>query len=76
MDSEPKDWENLEEIPPEKLQKKWDREESAESPAVTCPECGKRVPATSFQCLYCGFRIFQDSGLLGMIRKVLKKIFN
>jgi hypothetical protein len=63
------DWENHEEIPPEKLQKKWDSEEMEEKPAVTCSSCKKRVPASSFKCIYCGNQVFKDSGLLGTLLK-------
>ncbi len=63
------EWEMPEEEAPEKLRKKWDSEELEEKPAVTCPACKKRVPADSFRCIYCGERVFKDSGLLGKILK-------
>ncbi len=66
---DPKDWEDNEEIPPDRLQKKWDRDEYEELPPVQCPACKKRVPADTFRCLYCGQRVFKDSGLLGRILK-------
>ncbi len=69
-EDDPKDWEIPEEGEvPERLQKKWDEEEYKEQPAVTCPACKKRVSADSFRCLYCGERVFKDSGLLGKILK-------
>lgn len=69
---EPKDWENEEELAPEKLQKKWDREEYEEKAAVECSFCHKKVPASCFKCLYCGTQVFHDSGLLGKILKWIK----
>ncbi len=66
---EPKDWEDQDEVPPEKLQKKWDRDEYEERPAVICPACKKRVPADTFRCLYCNAQVFKDSGVLGRILK-------
>jgi hypothetical protein len=69
---DPKDWETQDEVPPEKLQKKWDEEEYADGPTVDCPSCKKRVPASSFKCLYCGAQVFHDSGLLGKIMKWIR----
>lgn len=71
---ESNDWEEEEEVPPEKLQKKWEREDYEEPPAVECPSCKKRVPASTFKCLYCGEQVFHDSGLLGKILKWLRGI--
>lgn len=73
-EEDPKDWEWPEEVPPERLQRKWETEESHEKPAVACPSCKKRVPADSFQCLYCGGQIFYDSGLLGKILKWIRSL--
>ncbi len=75
-EEDPKDWEGRDEVPPEKLQKKWDRDEYEEKPAVECPSCKKRVPADSFKCLYYGSQVFQDSGLLGKILKWIRSLFN
>ena len=69
---EPKDWENADEIPPERLQKKWDREEYEELPAVLCSSCKKHVPAGTFRCIYCGAQVFKDSGLLGKLFKWIR----
>ncbi len=68
------DWEEQDEIPPEKLQKQWEKEEYEEKPAVPCPSCHKRLPASSFKCLYCGGQVFHDSGLLGKIMKWIRKL--
>lgn len=73
FDDELKDWEIPDEIPPERLQKKWESEEMEEKPAVTCKACQKRVPASIFKCIYCGAQVFQDSGILGKILKWFRK---
>ena len=75
MTDEPKDWENEDVVPPETLQKKWEREEMEERPAVICAACKKRVPADSFRCLYCGAVVFRDSGILGKMMKWIKFLF-
>lgn len=72
LEDDPKDWETRDEVPPERLQKKWDREEFSELPAVVCFSCKKRVPADSFRCIYCGAGVFKDSGLLGKILKWIR----
>ncbi len=60
---------------PDKLQKKWENEdfesEILEKNFKPCPYCGKFIEPRSFSCLYCGTRVFWDSGLLGGIRKHL-----
>ncbi len=75
MEDEPKDWENQDEVPAERLQRKWDSEEMEEKPAVTCPGCQKRVPASILRCIYCGHRVFHDSGLLGKILKWVRGLW-
>ena len=74
IDEDPKDWEQNDEVPPEKLQKQWDRDEMDEMPAVEWPSCKKQVPASSFKCVYCGDQIFFDSGLLGKIMRWIRKL--
>lgn len=74
----PDDFEDIpdEEIP-ESLQKKWDNEdfesEMLEKKFVYCPQCKKRTPAKVFSCLYCGTRVFYNSGLLGYIVSLCKR---
>ena len=70
-EEEPKDWEIEEESPPEKLRKKWDKDDLLEK-MVECPACKKRQPQRSLNCLFCGARIFEDSGLLGKILKWIR----
>lgn len=72
---EPKDWEESSETPPDKLRRKWDKEESEEPAAIPCPFCKKRVPGSSFFCMYCGNRIFEDSGILGRILMWVRRLF-
>lgn len=58
-----------EEIAPESLQKKWEKEEFQEEFSgkdfISCPHCKQPIEKKSFSCLYCGGRIFVNSGLLG-----------
>lgn len=58
-----------EEQEPESLRKKWEaeafEEEIFEKSFKDCPHCAKKIEAKSFSCLYCGERVFQDSGFLG-----------
>ena len=70
-DDEPKDWEIEEEEPPEKLKRKWDWEERTERKAIPCPKCKKYVPEDSLTCLFCGAKVFRDSGFLGKFLKWL-----
>lgn len=75
-DGEPKDWDAAEEeTPQENLKRKWVEREYFGKKTVDCPSCRKEVPAESLSCLFCGARIFHDSGLLGKILKWVKKIF-
>lgn len=68
---------NFNEIPdeevPEKLRRKWDREdyesEVLEKNFKPCPHCSKLIEPRSFSCIYCGERVFWDSGLLGGMLK-------
>ena len=54
---------------PESLQRKWDNEEFqdelTDKKFGPCPKCSKMIEAKSFFCLYCGERIFSNSGFLG-----------
>jgi hypothetical protein len=56
---------------PESLRKKWEAEEISEFTGGKsfrpCPHCGQRIETKSFFCLYCGQRVFSDSGLLGKL---------
>lgn len=68
-EDDPKDWEPApDEVPPDSLQKKWDKEEEIVRPsALVCPTCKSYVPSDSFRCLHCGGQVFKNSGLLGKI---------
>lgn len=57
----PRDWEIKDEEPPEKLQKKWDREESLGTCVVVCPSCKKETPAGNLACIFCGTVLPQGS---------------
>ena len=70
-DQDPKDWEVNDETPPEKLRRKWEKEDRAERRAIPCRRCKKLVPEDSLTCLFCGAEVFRDSGFL---RKLLKWI--
>ena len=67
--------ENEEEIPPGRLQDKWFRRELSFKETVECPACKKELPRDTVTCLFCGARVFYDSGLLGRLMKWLKKLF-
>ncbi len=58
-----------EEEHPEKLRKKWEaeefEEEFQEKGLKPCPHCAKWISRKSFSCIYCGGRVFHESGLLG-----------
>jgi len=65
-----------EEEEPERLRKKWESEELEEQLSgkrmKTCPHCGESVERKSFFCLYCGERVFEESGLLGRLGKWIR----
>jgi len=60
-----------EEKVPENLRRKWDDEELegdfSGKKMIPCRHCGKPVEKNSFSCLYCGQRIFSQSGILGKL---------
>lgn len=62
-----------EEQEPERLRKKWDAEEQMEIQPRQCPHCGKFVAGDSFFCLYCGERVFAESGPLGRLLDLVKR---
>ncbi len=76
-DDAPKDWENVpEEEVPEKLERKWSQESNPSfKETVICPSCKNDLPRDSVVCLFCGTRVFHDSGLLGKLLKWFKNIF-
>ncbi len=73
-DDELEDWQFEEENPPDKLQKKWDREEIIPPAPMVCPSCGKQVPGDSLTCLFCDAQVLKDSGFLGKILAWLKSL--
>lgn len=58
---------------PERLKRRWDREEGEPSEEIPCPSCGAPIGKASFYCLFCGERVFEDSGFLGALVKNFKK---
>ena len=60
---------------PDKLKKKWEKEdfenEVREKTFKLCPHCAKLIEPEAFSCIYCGERVFWDSGLLGGIMKTI-----
>ncbi len=60
-----------EEVPPENLRKKWEKEEFAGKETVQCRHCGKWVPKENMTCLYCREKIFYESGPLGRMAQLL-----
>lgn len=49
---------------PKSLNEKWRKEETMRALRV-CPQCRKKIRKDSFECGYCGCRVFTDSGLIG-----------
>lgn len=78
-DEEREDWEQdpeqEEEVPPDKLRDKWFRDELSFKETVACPACKKELPRETLTCLFCGAKVFYDSGLLGRFAKWIKKLF-
>lgn len=66
-----------EEEHPETLRKKWEKEDFEEEFSgkryLPCPHCGKPIEKKSFSCLYCGERVFTDSGPLGILARWILK---
>ncbi|MDP3920992.1 MAG: hypothetical protein Q8R76_09355 [Candidatus Omnitrophota bacterium] len=61
-----------EEEEPESLRKKWEAEESRPLADISCRHCGQPIKENSFSCLYCGERVFDDSGPIGKLAKWIK----
>jgi hypothetical protein len=61
-DEGPQDWEIKEEMPPERLQKKWAREEVAGPGRVRCGVCEKETPAENLTCIFCGADLNFENG--------------
>jgi ribosomal protein S27E len=74
-DEEPKEWDTKDEEPPERLQKKWEREEVSTFQRVVCPSCKKEVPSGNLTCIFCGAVIMQDKCPLGCFWGWLKELF-
>ena len=76
-DESPKDWEMKDEEPPEKLRKKWEKEETAIPRTVICPSCKKETSAGNLTCLFCGAEILRESCpclcFLSWIKQLFKK---
>ncbi len=77
LDSEG-DYEILpEESEPENLKRKWEADELEEAVRGTrrtnCPGCGHEVDASSLTCLFCGARVFQESGFLGRLAHLFRR---
>ena len=56
-----------EEEAPDHLKNKWDSEAYEVIGSVPCPHCGQPIEKQSFACLFCGERVFENSGLLGQL---------
>lgn len=53
-DDELKDWEIREEEPPERLKKKWEKEDLSGPRFLVCPACKKEVSSENLTCIFCG----------------------
>ncbi len=60
-----------EEEQPEKLRRKWESEDFQDEfegrQTVPCSHCGKWIERRSLTCLYCGEKVFYETGALGRI---------
>lgn len=76
-DDDPKDWEPIEdEVPPDPLKRKWEREEIMPKDPVRCQRCGKFSPSAGLRCLFCGTALaHKDVGLLTTIVLWFKSLF-
>ena len=74
-DEEPKDWEVKDEEPPERLQKKWEKEEAIAPRNIVCPSCKKEVPPGNLKCIFCGAVTVQGNCPLGCFWGWFKQLF-
>lgn len=75
-DDELPDWEVKDEEPPERLQKKWDREETGGHRTVVCGACKKETSSENLTCIFCGAEIFEENvfdRLRGWIQRLFRK---
>jgi hypothetical protein len=75
-DEEPHDWEIKDEEPPERLQKKWDREKVQGHRKIVCRSCKKETSTENLTCIFCGAEIFEEGlfdRLLDWIRSLFRK---
>lgn len=74
-DEGPKDWDIKDEDPPERLQKKWEREEAPGSELVVCPSCKKETPVGNLSCIFCGSALSQGSCPVSCLFSWIKRLF-
>ena len=74
-DEGPKDWEIKDEEPPERLQKKWERDEAPDAQPVVCPSCGKESPAGNHTCIFCSATIPQSCCPVTCFLSWVKRLF-
>ena len=75
-DDELPDWEVKDEEPPERLQKKWEQEETREHRTVLCRACKKETSSGNLICVFCGVEIFEENTfdcLLNWIKRLFRK---
>ena len=70
-----RDWEMKDEEPPERLQKKWEREEASDPGTVICPACRKEAPKGNWACIFCGHRLPQECCPLTCLLTWVKRLF-
>ena len=74
-DEGPSDWEIKDEDPPERLQRKWEQEESTGPRRVLCPSCKKETPSENLTCIFCGKELSHASGSRGGFLTWVKRLF-
>ena len=75
-DEELPDWEVKDEEPPERLQKKWEQEETGERRKVVCRSCKREISSGDLTCIFCGAEIFEENALdrfLSWIKRLFRK---
>ncbi|MFH0985348.1 MAG: hypothetical protein V1882_07405 [Candidatus Omnitrophota bacterium] len=75
-DEELPDWEVKDEEPPERLQKKWEQEETGGHRTVLCRACKKETSSGNLTCVFCGSEIFEENALdrlLNSIKRFFRK---
>lgn len=72
----PKDWELNEEIPPERMRRKWEEEEIEGFSPVLCFHCERAVRTDSLLCPFCGETLSQRKRRPSRLNTLVRRILN